>query len=269
MKTKLGICQWRIPVIESQQGLIWALEKGIEGVSIDLGDDTQNYPLADKYTQINYMNWRLELGIEYPSIGVGVLCRYGMTEISNRELAKTAIGKGIEAAAALNIPVVQLPSFMNGDIRSPDGLVNTIDCLRFACDHAKDLKVLVETENTLSAEEQIKLIEDVASPNLRICFDTRNPFSKKRYEPAVLLEKLLPYVYEVHLKDGVDSHAHTELLGMGNSGFLDSFNVLKRHSYSGWLLLENDYQAMASLMGENLDKLVQSDVDFVKSLIRE
>ena len=249
---------------EAEKGIQWVAELGLEGVCLELGDDTNDYLLSQQEVQKQFDEWRHRWGITYSSLGIGVLCKYGMSVSSHQKMAKTAIRKAIEAAFSLKIPVIQLHSFANGAINSSEDLRNTMECFRYACKYAEGTDIFVASENLLSADEQIKMIEEVGFPNFKICFDTRNPFSMKGYDVPSFLEKLFPYVYEVHLKDGIDNGNCTEL-GQGNSSFLRSLEVLRQYSYTGWLLLENDCQAMSRENGVVVENIVRKDMDVVRS----
>ena len=73
-------------------------------------------------------------------------------------------------------------------------------------------------------------------------------------------------VTEVHIKDGIGGGPST-LLGEGDSGFYRSMEILKAHRYRGWLLLENDYGAIAAATGENEEALLRKDIALAESCL--
>ena len=83
----------------------------------------------------------------------------------------------MDTALALDIPILQLPSFVKGFITDEAGFQSTVECLRFACEHAQGTDLIVGSENALSTEDQFRLLEGVGYDNFRLYFDTRNPFS--------------------------------------------------------------------------------------------
>ena len=266
MNAKIGVCQWRIPIPDAGEGIRWASELGLRGIGLDFGKDANCPSLRDIEIQKHYNEWRHQWRVVYTSLGVGALHNFGMSVTAHRKMVEAAIEGAIEVATGLGISVIQLPSFGNGEISSSEDFRNTVKCLQYACKHADEAGIIVESENSRSAEEQIRMIEDVGAVNLRICFDTRNPFRMKRYNVPLLLEKLFPFVYEVHLKDGIDDRKWTRL-GQGNSQFVHTLEILKEHSYTGWLLLENDYQAISRETGELLEDAVRRDIDFVRAIL--
>ena len=138
--------------------------------------------------------------------------------------------------------------------------------MRHACHSAEGTDILIGSENVLSLEDQLRLVEEVGHPKLRLYFDTRNPFHIKGYDVAPMLERVYPHVCEVHLKDGVDG-GNSTLLGKGNSGFLRSMEVLIQHRYAGWVILENDYRQIAADNGISPEAGIKSDIEFVQSLM--
>jgi sugar phosphate isomerase/epimerase len=155
---------------------------------------------------------------------------------------------------------------VNGEIHSEEDFHNTVECLRHACHSAEGTDILIGSENVLSLEDQLRLVEEVGHPKLRLYFDTRNPFHIKGYDVAPMLERVYPHVCEVHLKDGVDG-GNSTLLGKGNSGFLRSMEVLIQHRYAGWVILENDYRQIAADNGISPEAGIKSDIEFVQSIM--
>ncbi len=267
MKNRIGICQWSIPVQDTEESLAFAAKLGLEGVEPDLGSYAQAFPLSRIEEQNKYKIWRKNLDIVYPSLAVNALCQYGMSEPGSKKIAEAAIAKSVESAVALDIPIVQLPSFVKGDIVSDEDFHNTVACLRYACHCAEGTNVIIGSENALSAEDQLTMIETVNSERFRIYFDTRNLFSMKGYDSVRIMEILLPHICEIHIKDGIDNGSST-LLGEGNSGFFDAMRALKAQNYTGWLILENNYAAMSQEMQMPVEALLRKDIDIVKSLLR-
>ncbi len=266
MSMRIGICQWSIPVSEPEECLSLAAELGLEGVEPDLGRYEDGFPLTHKIEQVKYKLWRERYGIVYPALAVNALCQYGMSDAASKSIAETAIAKAVDTAVALSIPIVQLPSFVKGDITSPAGYQNTIKCLQYACQYAEGSNVIIGSENALPADQPLEMIKAISSKHFRIYFDTRNLFSMKGLDSVSILKTLLPYICEIHIKDGIDN-GPASLLGEGNSGFFDSIQVLKDHNYSGWLLLENSYAAMAQDSQIPAGDLLRTDIEIVRGCL--
>lgn len=232
MTVKIDICGWTIPAEGPRASIRLASELGLGAVELDLGKYEEGFPLSTPKIQAEYDELRTRWNVVYPALAINALCDYGMSDPSQRPVVQAAIEKAITTALALDIPIIQLPSFVKGFITNDAEFLSTVECLRFACERAQGTELIIGSENALSTVDQLRLIESVGFTNFRIYFDTRNPFSMSRFDATAMLETLLPYICEIHIKDGVDNGKST-LLGEGNSGLFDSLRVLQQHNYSG------------------------------------
>jgi sugar phosphate isomerase/epimerase len=268
---KFGVCYWSFP-LEGPYACRIASKLGLSGIELDLGDYERNFPLSNRLIQDAYLEAGQEWGVSYPAIAVNTLCSYGMTNPQNTEkgnIARLALRKGVEAAERMNIPILQLPSFFDGEIKDEDGLKETINCLKFACSYAMDRGVTVATENVLSVDDDKRLIEEVGYSNLRVYFDLQNHYYFKGYEIPKVLRDLYPYICEVHAKDGKKGDLSGALLGQGDVDFFGSVEVLKELGYEGWVHLENYYDRPPLNKGdEDPFDLLKKDVETLKEAFK-
>lgn len=232
---KLGICEWNIPVVGLEARFQWAAEAGLKAVEIDLENAGGNEPLVTELAK------RWQIGI--PTLGINACCKNSMCDPAQRPIIESAFRAAVDTALALSIPKLQVPSFAESWIETDEDFEQTIDCYRFLCGLVRGTGLMVGTENALTAEKQLELLEQVGSDQLKIYFDTRNAFAMSGLHSADILEQLYPHVCEVHLKDGTDN-GPSQPLGKGNSGFFPCLEILRDHGYNGWILLENDYESV-------------------------
>ncbi len=91
-----------------------------------------------------------------------------------------------------------------------------------------------------SAEHTMTMLEEVASPRLRLLFDTGNGLAYG-YEALDFLGRVLPWVEHVHLKDGVvrpDGTAGFTMPGDGTARVADCVRLLEEYGYRGHYSLE-------------------------------
>lgn len=91
-----------------------------------------------------------------------------------------------------------------------------------------------------SAARTLGLLREVASPALRVLFDTGNGVPHG-YDARKLLEQLLPHVAHVHIKDAVrtpEGDTAYTLPGDGAVELAECLNMLAHSGYSGALSLE-------------------------------
>lgn len=90
-----------------------------------------------------------------------------------------------------------------------------------------------------SAEHTVRMLEEVASPRLRLLFDTGNGLAYG-YEALPFLRRVLPWVEHVHIKDGVRTPGGAEftLPGEGTADVAGCVRLLEEHGYRGHYSLE-------------------------------
>lgn len=268
-KFKLGIVEWACP-LPGPYGLKLAHEAGLQGMELEFGDYEDGLPLSNPKIQQAYLECGAQFHMEFPSICLNALNKHGMNhpfDSYDGMVAMEVIRKGILAAKEMGIPVVQLPSFDNGEIRSDTDFYNVCEKLKVACDMAAKYDLTVATENVLSAEETLQMLEQVGRSNLKIFFDTQNYFLDRGYSVAEILQEIYPHVVQIHIKDGFNSHISSALLGTGNVRLRDTAAVIRRTGCTEWLLLENYYHKRPlSELEENPFAVLERDIQLAKEI---
>lgn len=231
----LGICEWDVPAAGLAARFQWTAERGLQGLEIDL----ENAQGQEQLVRDCSAQWNIHV----PTLGVNACCKYSMCRPSDKNQIETALAASVKTALELGIGKLQIPSFAASHIESTEDFNHTVDHFKFACRLAEGTDLLIGTENALSAEQQLELINRVGSDQFKIYFDTRNAFATSGLNSAEILEKLYPHVCEVHVKDGMDNGPASPL-GEGNSGFHSCAEILTANSYDGWILLENNYKTI-------------------------
>lgn len=269
-RLKIGICQWALSM-EGPYGCKLASELGIEGIQLDIGINQRGFLLSNKFVQEAYLESGKEFGISFPSIAIPELDNFSMLAPEgsrDREIANKAIRKAIETAEAMKISLVMIPSFNKSEIKTEADFKQAIECLKNACDYAKNKGIIIGTENLLSVNDVKLLFKKVNRSNLKLYFDTQNYSLNKGYNTAEMLELLISYICEVHVKDGKNGDLSGALLGKGDANFYNSMKVLKKYNYSGWIILENYYdREPLSLQNNNPVELLKQDIKTLKEVI--
>jgi len=124
--------------------------------------------------------------------------------------------------------------------------------LRPLVDVAAGHEVVMAIENhiDLLADEMVELVETIASPWLRVCFDTANNL-RMLEDPVEVARKLAPYASATHVKDVIAQKGDPRTFAFWPSvplgdGVIDLdavLDALRRSGYTGLLALEIDYLA--------------------------
>jgi len=271
MNYKLGIVEWAFPM-PGPYGLKTAAELGLQGMELDFGEYEDGFRLGNPRIQDAYLECGAKYGIEFPSMAINALNTHGMShdrDSVDGMIATEAIKKGITAAKRMNIPVVQLPSFDSGDIRTEKDFYNTCEKVRLACELAEGSDIILAVENVLDAEHTKKMLKEVGCDKLKVMFDTQNYYLDRGYSEPELLSEIADDVVQIHIKDGFNGAISSALLGHGDVSFMETAEVIKRTRCTKWLLLENYYhQQPLSLTNEDCFELISEDIKTVQKIFR-
>lgn len=269
MEYKIGIVEWAFP-FPGPYGLKIAAELGIQGMELDFGDYETGYRLSNPRIRKAYLDCGREYGVDFPSIALNALNAHGMSNdrsSADGMIAIETIQRGIETAQTMEIPVVQLPSFDNGDIRTETDFYNTCEKVRYACDLVEGTNITIAVENVLDAGQTRKMLQEVGSDHLKVFYDTQNYYLDRGYSQPDILEALSEHVAQIHVKDGYNRTISSTLLGRGDVSFSRTAEVIRRTGCTEWLLLENYYDRRPlSLLSEDVFELIQRDVNTLRRL---
>lgn len=240
---KLGICEWSLPV-KGPAVCEYADNIGFDGVQIDLGEADKNFPLSYTDVQDLYMEYADKFKIEFPSIAIRQFDKTGMTnddDTNEKSIVYEAIERAVFTAERMNIPLIMMGSFEDGEIKDENGFQNTVGCLKYACELAESKNIFISTENILSIEDNKRLFQSVGKNNFGLYFDTQNYPLRKDFNAAEMIRELSAFIKECHVKDGTEGKMSNALLGKGNYDFYDSVQALKNIGYKQWINIENYY----------------------------
>lgn len=259
---KLGITQWSLPGNHAYT-LQLAKQLGFDAVQLEFGSWENGMALSHKRLRDLYTNESYALGIRLLPLTINALCRYGVVNgfhTPDGMIARDIILASLDAAAAMELEGVTMPSFGAGEIKTQAHYEHTAEALRFACEHAAAYGLTVYTENVLDAAAMERLFSDCGCDNLLLLFDSQNySVFGHDYAVEVLNAHWNRLGSHLHVKDGGDMGSM--LLGTGTSPFAQVMETLRQRSYSGTIVLENNYGALPlcaqaedrfSLIGQDL-----------------
>ena len=263
MSWKLGTCMWGMPE-KGMPGAIKAAELGFEGISMDVSlfECEDAGEREDRFAQWEQVKETHQ--IVCPSVSVEILNDYGLTKPASSETGRFALDacfKGIETAAKLGVHVMQLPSFNDGAIITEEDFRRTCENLKILCREAEDTGVNIASENNLDLAKSLRMIEEIGSDHFGILFDTQNYYLNGVENTPELFRKIAPYVYQIHVKDGVGGTVSNALIGDGESGFAETAEAI-RDAYQGeWILIETYYDRPPFDKASSVYELVKKDME--------
>jgi sugar phosphate isomerase/epimerase len=267
---KIGICEWSLPV-DGPYACRLVAELGFEGLQINIGDCHRGFSMSRRLVQEAYLEMAEESGIVFPSMAARVTDYFTMFSSKDEQesrIVRSGIAKAIEACKAMSISTLLIPNFEKSEIRGQREFEEAVEVFQWACDNARESGLTIAAENTLSTEDTRRFLQEIDRPNLKIYFDTQNYYLHKHYDTPHVLDELFEHVCEIHVKDGKGNELSGAPLGKGDTDFYGSIEVIKKHGYAGWIVIENYYD-QEPLCGPDEDPaaLIKQDLRTLKSAL--
>ena len=266
-----GIVEWALPY-NGQYGCQVAKQAGFDAIQIDLGNYTNNFPMARPEMIKIYMEQAEKWEITYPSMAITTLGKFGVQMTATqgtvgKQLAYMAIKKAIDTCDEMGIPLIMVPSFFDDRIKDEKDMEETVTCLKYAVDYADKKNITISTEAVLDAEKTIELIDRVGGNKLKVYFDTQNYKLFGNCNTVETFNQLLPYIAEIHVKDG-NTRVSQTLLGDGMFEVKEIADAIKASNYSGWIMSENYYDTHMAPLSDDSFGMMAEDARRVKEFFR-
>lgn len=258
-----GICEWCLPPVGPHVCRI-AAEYGLDGVALDMGSTEDGLRLADPRIREWYTEESRKTGVSFCALALNVLFAFDMIHRGDdRKEAEInrILDAAVEAAADMGIPVIQVPSFPPNAMTEREHMEVMAERFRRLCDKAMPHGIVIGTENTLDAEGNRELLRMTGRDNLRVYYDTENPYFFGFGESPEILAGLEGLVCQVHVKDGEAGSMSKTPLGEGNGRFRECAGILLDSGYRGWIILENEFKAW----GRDNRRLLEADIRTMKA----
>ena len=256
-KYKLGVPEWCLPG-DSIFSMKMAAALGMDGVQIEAGFYETGFKLGHPWVRSLYREAAEQYGVELISIVMNDLNVHGLRNgrgTAFGDIAYEGLDIALEASAALGVPVLMIPSFVDNDMRTERDIENTVEALRYACDEAAQSGTIIATETAISSAQLKRLLGLVNRENLKLFYDSQNYRCFRGYDPMEHLPIVYPYmVNQLHVKDGLGEAYSSKCLGEGDSRFEEQIRFLREQDYRGWFVFENYYTKLP-LRGEAKDPI--------------
>jgi sugar phosphate isomerase/epimerase len=210
------------------QALAVAREIGLEGVQVDAGREArEKLAVCGPEVREQYKEMVEKTGVVVSSICMGLFNSYPL--ISD-DRAPGWISDTIEAAVDLKARVILLAFFGRGTLETQEQKDKAAEVLKPLAPKAEKAGVILGMENTLSAEDNMRIVEKIGSPAVQVYYDVANS-TFNGYDVPKEIRWLGDRICEFHFKDRT-------LLGQGKVDYSAIRDAVRDIGYQGWIILE-------------------------------
>jgi sugar phosphate isomerase/epimerase len=210
-KCKIGVTDWNLKQTGKLEAVALAKSLGFAGVQVSLGRKPIDGRLAldNSEMQKAYLRAAKQQRIALAGTYLDIV---HINFLKNDKLGQEWVAAGIPITKRLNAGVMRWPFFGNGALTTPVERDYVADVLKELAPEASRAGVMLGLENTISAEDNVRIMERTQSPAVRVYYDvgnsTKNGFDvvkEIRCPPAISRRKcakrvsLRPWVNEMLL----------------------------------------------------------------------
>ena len=231
VKFKIGVTDWNLKQEGKLEAVALAKNLGFDGVQVSIGKGTDSLPLADKALQKAYLKESKRVGLPVESLCLEVLHR---NVLKSDPLGPRWVADSVDIAKAMDVRVVLLPFFGKGALTNTDEMDKVGDILKEIAPAAESAGVILGLEDTVSARDNVRIMERTKSPAVLTYYDVGNSTNNG----FKVLEEIRwlghDRICEVHLKD------NPHYLGEGKIDFEAVIDALADIGFDHWTQLETD-----------------------------
>ncbi len=230
---RIGVTDWNLNLGANPEALPLAAKLGFDAVQISFGrklvDDkmpADNPEIIARYLSLSRQN-------KIPIDGTCV-DRLHDNGLKSDPLAPKWVLDSIRLTKALDTKVLLLPFFSRWALQTKEEMDYVGDALRDLAPEAAKAGVILGLENTISAEDNVRIIERSRSASVQVYYDVGNS-TQAGFDPVTEIRWLgRERICQFHLKD------NPHYLGDGSIQFGPIMRAIREIQFSGYANLETD-----------------------------
>jgi L-ribulose-5-phosphate 3-epimerase len=231
VKFRVGVTDWKLRQEGKIEALALAKALGFDGVQVSIGKGTDKLPLSDPGLQKAFLDESKRVGLPIASLCLDMLHR---NYLKSDPLGQRWVADSIPIAKTMGVRVVLLPFFGKGAIATQPEMDRVGDILKEIAPAAERADVIFGLEDTISAQDNVRIMERTKSPAVLTYYDVGNS-TQGGFDVVKEIRWLgAARICEVHLKD------NPHYLGEGTIDFKAVVDALADVGFGRWAQLETD-----------------------------
>lgn len=233
---RIGVTDWNLNLGANPEAVPLAARLGFDGIQVSFGRKIANdkMPVDNPDVIARYLQLSKEYKIPIDGTCVDRLHDNGL---KSDKLAPKWVGDSIRLTKALKTRVLLLPFFGRWALKSKDEMEYTGDALRDLAPEAEKAGVILGLEDTISAEDNVSIMDRSRSKNVLVYYDVGNS-TQAGFDVVKEIRWLgKDRICQFHLKD------NPHYLGEGGIQFAPIMHAIRDIGFSGYANLETDAHA--------------------------
>ncbi|MBI3472756.1 MAG: sugar phosphate isomerase/epimerase [Candidatus Solibacter usitatus] len=230
---KIGVTDWNLRKAGDVAAVGLAQSLGFDGVEVSLGRKPvdNRLPLDSAEIQERYLAEARKHNLHLAGACLDIL---HVNYLKNDKLGQKWVADAIPITRKLDARVILLPFFGRGALRTNEEMAYVADVLKELGPEAAKAQILLGIENTISAEDNARILDRVASPAVKVYYDIGN--SARGGFPVVREIRWLgkDRICQFHLKD------NPHYLGEGAIDLPGVMKAISDLKFEGFANLETD-----------------------------
>jgi L-ribulose-5-phosphate 3-epimerase len=259
-KLQVGVTDWNLRRTAKPTSIEFAKSIGFDGVEISLGqardkkNPPEHLPLNDSSLQEQFLAEAKKHQFPIAGTCLDILHQNYLKDKSD-PLGKKWVAESIAVTRKLGARVILLPFFGNGALKTHAEMDYVADIMKEMGRDAEKAGVILGLENTISAEDNARILDRAQSKAVLVYYDVGNSHGNgfDIYKEIRWLGK--DRICEFHLKD------NPKLMGQGPIDFPRVIQAIVDIGFNGWAHLETDAPS------GNIREDMTTNLAFVRALL--
>jgi sugar phosphate isomerase/epimerase len=242
---KIAVCDWMILKRQKLGAFQLTKDIGADGVEVDMGslgtnDTFESAITTNAEVRQQFLDTAKKLNLEISSLAMSGFYAQSFAE---RPTVPRMTQDCIDTMKAMNVKVAFLPLGVRGDlVKHPELRPKVVEQLKVIGAQAEKAGVIIGVETELDADAQIKLLDDVASPAIKLYYNFANAIQNNRDLIGELQKLGKDRICQIHCtdQDGVWLQDDPKI------NMPKVKETLDKMGWSGWLVIERSRKASDS-----------------------